>query len=257
MRSLLILGLALFVISACDKRETENFDTNVEEQYGYFPLQSGAWIEYQVDSIVYDYGQNNQIVQDSTTTFVREEIQESFIDLEGKTAYKIQRYERTSEQNDWESKAIWVAQRTENQAIRTEDNQRFLRLVFPFDKRSEWDGLVYMNAEQSVQIAGELIAPYSNWEFEVDSLDLAGMIGSFNFDSLLYITEADDNNIIERRYVRSIYAKNVGLVEREEWILDSQYCNQEPVPTDCETRPWELKAETGYILRQTVIDYGQ
>jgi hypothetical protein len=44
-------------------------------------------------------------------------------------------------------------------------------------------------------------------------------------------------------------------VKREQWILDSQYCNQTPAPADCATRPWELKAEKGYILRQVVLAF--
>ena len=81
------------------------------------------------------------------------------------------------------------------------------------------------------------------------------MVGDFSFDSTLIITEANYTDLIERRYSRAWYAKHVGLVQREQWILDSQYCAQTPTPADCQTRPWDLKAEKGYILRQVVIAY--
>jgi hypothetical protein len=97
--------------------------------------------------------------------------------------------------------------------------------------------------------------PFINWGYEVDSIDIQAFVGPFSFDSTLLVTEADDSNIIEKRFSRARYAKHVGLVWREQWILDSQYCNQFPVPADCETLPWEQKAEKGYILRQTVISF--
>lgn len=97
--------------------------------------------------------------------------------------------------------------------------------------------------------------PFINWHYKVDSIDLPAIIGNFVFDSTLVITEADDTNIIERRFSRSWYAKNVGLVQKEQWILDSQYCNQLPTPPDCASLAWWLKAEKGYILRQVVIAF--
>jgi hypothetical protein len=89
----------------------------------------------------------------------------------------------------------------------------------------------------------------------VDSIDVAASVGAFTFDSTLLVTEADETNIIERRLSQARYAKHVGLVWREQWILDSQYCNQTPPPADCDTRPWALKAEKGYILRQVVLEF--
>jgi hypothetical protein len=65
----------------------------------------------------------------------------------------------------------------------------------------------------------------------------------------------DETNAIERRLSRVKYAKHIGVVYRELWILDSQYCNQIPAPADCLTKPWVEKAEKGYILRQVITGY--
>ena len=139
--------------------------------------------------------------------------------------------------------------------MRTEENLRFLRLIFPLDEGRSWDGHVYFDENREIEIAGERMQPFRNWNYEVDALDVPGAVGAFTFDSLLVVIEVDDNNAIERRLSRVVYAKNVGLVEREQWILDSQYCNQTPPPSDCLTLPWEQKAERGYILRQTVTGF--
>ena len=123
------------------------------------------------------------------------------------------------------------------------------------DSRSNWDGNLWIDKEREIEIAGERIRPFKNWDYSVDSIDVICQIGQFTFDSTLVITEADDNNVIERRFSRAWYAKHIGLVKKEQWILDSQYCNQIPIPTDCTSIPWEQKAEKGYILRQVVLEY--
>lgn len=249
------LVLSIVAFQACKDRETETFDSGAAQQYAYFPLQIGKYIDYQVDSVVYDFGAGGGTTLDSSTTFVRELIADTLRDQNGQLLYTIERYERDSLQAPWTLRSIGTAARTGSQAIRTENNLRFLKLIFPMDRRSEWDGNTWIDVNREIEIAGERMRPFSNWLYEVDSIDVQAQVGVFPFDSTLLITEADDNNIIERRLSRVRYAKNVGLVWREQWILDSQYCNQSIPPPDCETRPWELKAERGYILRQTVLAF--
>ena len=248
-----VFSIAL-ILNACGKRETFDSTTDTSAQHDYFPLESGKYVVYQVDSIIFDFS-GGGIVRDSSRTLVKEQIGDTLRDQTGQLLYTVERYERPDQSVPWSLKKIGTAGRTETQAFRTEDNLRFLKMVFPMDRRSEWDGNVWIDDSREIEIAGERIRPFSNWYYEVDSIDVPAVVNGFAFDSTLLITEADDNNIIERRLSRVRYAKHVGLVWREQWILDSQYCNQVPPPVDCETRPWELKAEKGYILRQTLIEH--
>ena len=245
----------LLIINACGKRQTEEFEISTGEQYAYFPLQTGKYIIYQVDSIVYDFAAGGAIIRDSTRTLVKEITADTLRDLTGQLLYAIERYERKTDGDPWVLKSISTGARTATQAIRTENNFRFLKLVFPFDRRSEWDGNLWIDETREIEIAGERVRPFANWQYEVDSLDVPAVIGSFAFDSTLLVTEVDDENIIEKRLSRVRYAKNIGVVWREQRILDSQYCNQVPPPADCETKPWAEKAEKGYILRQTIIGF--
>lgn len=249
------MGLPAILFLACKDRETGTYDSGAAEQYAYFPLKIGKYVDYQVDSIVYDFGAGGNTVLDSSSTFVRELVADTLRDQNGQLFYTIERYERNAADVPWELKKIETAARTGSQAIRTENNLRFLKLIFPMDRRSEWDGNTWIDVNREIGIAGERMRPFTNWFYEVDSIDVQANVGAFSFDSTLLVTEADDNNIIERRLSRVRYAKNVGVVWREQWILDSQYCNQSIPPPDCETRPWEIKAERGYILRQTVLAF--
>ncbi len=251
----LLTVFSVLAFQACSDRQTAIYDSGAAAQYAYFPLQIGKYIVYQVDSVVYDFAQGGGTSRDSFRTFVREIVGDTLRDQTGLLLYRIERYERRHDTSAWALKSIGTAGRTATQAIRTEDNLRFLKLVFPLDRRSEWDGNLWIDENREIEIAGERMRPFVNWEYEVDSIDVPAVAGAFAFDSTLLVTEIDDKNIIERRLSRVRYAKNVGMVWREQWILDSQYCNQSPPPADCETRPWELKAEKGYILRETIIEF--
>ncbi len=254
-RSIIWALCGAWLLAACSDRQTETYDSGAAGQYAYFPLKIGKYIDYQVDSIVYDFGAGGSTVIDSSTTFVRELVADTLRDQTGQLLYTLERYERPAADQPWQLRHIGTAARTGSQAILTENNLRYLKLIFPMDRRSEWNGNVWIDVDREIEIAGERLRPFTNWQYEVDSIDIAAQIGTFAFDSTLLVTEADDINIIERRLSRVRYAKNIGLVWREQWILDSQYCNQSIPPPDCETRPWELKAERGYILRQVVIAY--
>ena len=251
----LLAACSLAVFQSCSDRQTETYDSGAAEQYAYFPLQIGKYIVYQVDSVVYDFSASGGTLRDSSSTFVRELVSDTLRDQNGQLQYLIERSERKSPNDPWQLRHIGAALRNSSQAIRIENNLRFLKLIFPMDRRSEWDGHIWIDENREIEIAGERMRPFANWLYEVDSIDIQASVGPFLFDSTLVVTEVDENNIIERRLSRLRYAKNVGLVWREQLILDSQYCNQSPPPADCESRPWELKAERGYILRQVVIAF--
>ncbi len=247
--TLLLLGMV-----ACDRQIAIPKPQNTEH-YAYFPLEIGKYVVYAVDSVVYDFSSAGGTVFDSSHTVVREVVSDTLRDNTGRLLYQVERYERAVDTAAWELRSITSAERTNSQAIRTENNFRFLKLIFPLDKRSEWDGNLWLDENREIEIAGERMRPFTNWGYEVDSVDVPGLIGAFAFDSVLVVTEADDNNVIERRFSRVKYAKHIGVVWREQLILDSQYCNQSPPPADCTTKPWLEKAEKGYVLRQVVLEF--
>ncbi len=251
---ILALVFALATLAAC-KRSTGVYDDPTAEQQRYFPLSIGHSVDYQVDSVAYFQVSGVGIVRDSSTTFVRETVADTLRDNVGNLQYKIERYERKATSEPWAIADIWSAEVNASQAVRTEENLRFLRLVFPMDRRSEWNGNLWLDPYRTIVVAGQNIKPFINWNYEVDSIGINRIVGGFAFDDALVVTEVDESNIIEKRFSRSIYAKDVGLVYREQFIADSQYCNETPPPADCATKPWGEKAERGYFVRQVVIGF--
>ncbi|MCY7330039.1 MAG: hypothetical protein LH618_15910 [Saprospiraceae bacterium] len=249
-----LLTILVVILAACSREIADPKHQNTD-QYAYFPLEMGKYVVYAVDSVIYDFSTGGGTVRDSSRTLVKEIVSDTLRDNLGQMLYQIERYERASDTSGWELRSITSARRTNSLATRTENNLPFLKLVFPMDKRSEWDGNLWIDVNREIEIAGERMRPFTNWNYEVDSIDVPQQIGQFAFDSVLVVTEADDNNVIERRLSRVKYAKHVGVVWREQLIFDSQYCNQSPPPDDCTSKPWAEKAEKGYILRQVVLEF--
>ncbi len=251
------VGLSLTILQGCEEpfSPVEQPPAAASAQYSYFPLHVGKYIEYQVDSIIFDFGLDGRTVRDTVRRQVREEVVDTLRDDTGALLYRIERTERLSDSSAPDVYRVWGATRTSGWALRQEENLRFIRLVFPMTLRTRWDGNRWIDPSLEVEVAGERIRPFVNWSYRVDSIDVPTQIGAFSFDSALVVTEVDYSNAIERRFSKVWYVRNIGLVRREQWILDSQYCNQVPPPSDCLTRPWELKGQKGYILRQTILRY--
>jgi hypothetical protein len=93
---------------------------------------------------------------------------------------------------------------------------------------------------------------YKDWgNFKVLSLDEPEFIAGVNYDSVLTIQRVEKINNIERRYSLEKYAKNIGLISRQDSILDTQ-CGGN-IAT-CINTPWALKAEKGFILNMQLIE---
>ena len=89
LRSILLSSLAFgaLLLGACNKDQIAPPDLG----YDYVPLEVGAWYEYKVDSVVFDEF-NNRV--DSFELELRDEIVEVFDDLDGRDAYRIERFKR-------------------------------------------------------------------------------------------------------------------------------------------------------------------
>ncbi|MBP7274054.1 MAG: hypothetical protein KA974_09435 [Saprospiraceae bacterium] len=242
------------LVSCKDSHETEELNTAFG--YEYFPLQTGKYITYVVDSLTYDIGDNNVIVIDTSRVYIKEVVQDTFTDNLGNTAYRIERFTKNMINDPWQIDRVWAATLFNNMVFRIEDNLRFARLTFPARKRSSWDGNVFIDKSIKIPINGESIEVFKDWNnYIIQSVGQPEQIGDEFFTDVLTVIETDDNGInkVQRRYSVSKYAENIGLVYREQEILDTQ-CPFGDLEA-CEGVPWENKAEKGYIFKQTVIDF--
>jgi hypothetical protein len=236
---------SLSLLESC-KREVYEFP---QSDTSYFPIDSGTYAIYNVEYVLYNDFESRV---DTFNYLLKELVGETETDNQGKPYRRIERYILNDSSTSWEFRQVWAAQLLGNFAYRIEDNQRFVTISFPLFKGKEWDGLVYIRKDTTISIPGGTIDMYKDWgNFKVLSLDEPEFIAGINYDSVLTIQRVEKINNIERRYSLEKYAKNIGLISRQDSILDTQ-CGGN-IAT-CINTPWALKAEKGFILNMQLIE---
>ncbi len=236
--------LVAFFMASCEKQVTEDFE--IDYGFDYFPLEIGRYKVYAVDSVIYDPSNSGTFI-DTISLFIREEIIDTFYDSSNELNYVLERSQRYEITAPWSVTDTWYALRDSQKAVLTEENLRFVKLTFPVKQFNTWDGNSSFDPGLIVDVRGETIEMFKNWSYEVIEIPDTETIGSYNFEKVAHILQADDENLIEKRYAIEKYASGIGLVYRELKILDTQNINP--------ALPWEEKAEKGFILYQQLIEY--
>ena len=219
---LLTLCILLF---ACKKDKTI---TAVDVGYDYFPIEIGHWIEYEVDSIVYN---DFTGTIDSSHYYIKEVFESEFIDNENRPTIRIERYFKSHDTLDYVLKDVWFANRTSTTAEKVEENKRIIKLAFPVRNNNLWDANAF-NFEE------ELIMEY-------DNIHEAYSINSFSFDSCVTAQHYETTTLISEAYQYEIFAKNIGMIKKK-------YLNIEKV-WDVFSQSWII--HSGVILEYKIIDY--
>ena len=235
------------LLTAC---KTETQQLNLSKGYDYFPIDSGFWTIHEVDSIVYD----NFIGEvDSFTTQVKEVYGESFMDNEGNMARLLYRYVRYEQTESWDNivPIVWYAlldTTNKQQGIRMEGELRHIKLVFPIRTGKTWLGNGYYFRFDYDGIS--LPACRSlEWPYEYEETTEMYMLNNLVFDETVSILQKDCEDGIDKVYSTERYAKGVGLIEKEQWVLTTG--------DSTNPLPWPERAENGHIVRVRILDYKQ
>ncbi len=244
-----VVCIGMMLVSRC----TGDDPIVIDRGEDYFPLEPGRFLEYKVDSIIFDDAvAGNEL--DTFSAFIRESVLGRIVDLEGDTIYRMQREHRVLQADQWEVTDIWTAYSDERQAERVEENQRLLKMEFPLYQEKIWNPTKYINPLIQIPVGTETINMFSIWNGEVISIHLPEQIGAFAFDSVMTCSQADDDNELERRFVLEKYAKGIGLVFRSDTIVDSR-CERLGEFTPCLGLNWMQKGEKGYIMQMELINH--
>lgn len=195
LRLMVVFCLLFFAIS-CKKYDVE--PTSGNNGQSYVNLTIGSYVIYDVDSIFY----NDFDGSVTTYTFqIRELLESSYIDGEGETSYRIERAKLdTVESPNWVILDVWNSKITSTAYEKVENNQRFVKLVFPIRKGKTWNG----NAKNNL----------SEWEYEYVSVHQQETIGGITLDSVATVTQFDDLGeiLIQRQFYQEKFATGIGMV---------------------------------------------
>jgi len=236
----LLIGLSMY---SCGD-ETKMLD-NAEFGFQYFPLEIGDYRKFRVDSTVVD-NNGNTILE--SRTFILEEITESFKSATGETVFRVQRSQSESRDGNYTITDIWTSMRDQSIGIRTEENLRFNKLIFPIALNTTWEGNTFENLTDVI-IAGERIEVYKDWgDYEIVADGINMSVFGVDYTDVVSVKQADHDFILERRSSYEHFAPNVGLIKKEMEIFDTQ-CQT------CENDPWLEKANRGFKLTQVLIEH--
>lgn len=166
--------------------------------YNFYPTNIGHYIEYEVDSIVYNDFTNTI---DTTSYLLKEIIESEFENAAEIPSFKIVRYKRQNENSDWILSDVWFGMKNKTEIVRAEENIRFVKMIFPVKNGSRWNGNKYNTLEPQ------------NYEYK--NKDMNFTINSTNFDSTVIVKQLENLNLIEQQEFKEVYARNIGLIYKE------------------------------------------
>ena len=244
----LSIGMLLCLFVGC---KTENDTLPIAAGKEYYPLQIGkAWV-YNVDTVTYDPdgGVGGRLKVDTAYWTIREVMTDTFRDASGILNYKIERYERPRDSAKFQIARVFSAAVNDVATLRTENNLKFLKVPLQVLDKQTFDGNVYIDESLIIIVAGERVGLFSKkWNYDVQSIGKPEKIGTKDYADVLTIRAQSDPRILtEKRYNIEKYARGIGLVYREQHILDTQKLDA--------TVAWEKKAEKGYIVKMTAVGF--
>ena len=226
----IFLGCLVLLLGFFSCKKDKEVEPTVDLGYNYYPDEVGRYVIYEVDSI---YQDDPLLWRDTTRYILKEVIASTFVDNSGRTTLRLERFYKMYvdtipyDSIAWVGPRVWYANRTSSTLERVEENNRYLRLVFPAKEGEIWNGNVYNTLGEK--------------EYEITSTDQPETINGLAFDSVVTVKQFEQINFIERRYEEEKFARNVGLIYK---VRDSLY--------DGGTND-----TVGYTFRQKIISYGK
>ncbi len=257
MKKLFYFIACVFILvgSACEPDVIIQKEEPLSEHY--FPLEIGSIKTYKIDTIYFQL-QGKQIHTDTVQWIVTETITDTSRAEDKRLLYHIQRTMRKPQSEEKISVREWLAWEENGAVVLQIGNLPYIKMQKKLHLGSQWKPNAYFDAQSiSVEIKSNFIRPYSvPYLAEAMSLSKASYDGHTTQDSILTVQLVDfDDNYVEKRYSIEKYAPHIGLVEKEEWILNTQCRIKGGDPNDCTGLPWTEKAEEGYIMHKLILSW--
>lgn len=213
--------LCLVVLFGC-KKESETLP--VASMTDYFPLQTGRWYLYRLDSTVPAPFGTALIVKSYQA---KDTIESTFSDNEGRLSYRIFRFIRdTAGVQPWRFAATYTATPAAQWIEYVDNNLRFLKLHAPVTDGYTWKAHSFIDTKS---INSE-VAYLDEWEYEYRNTGQTYRVFNTDYDSTATVFQQDETTpdvpftpdipYQQHNFAIEVYAKGVGLIYKEfiHWI---------------------------------------
>lgn len=218
----LLLSVLTIVYASC-KKETDNPERfYVEPTRGYYPLQIGRYVVYDVDSVIWD---DFDCTRKNRHLNMRYTISDTFTDLSGRPSYRIDIHQRVADTGVWQVSTVMYATPTTSGLEVVMNNLRMEKLIFPISGGATWFG------NRAIDTSEAQNSFYSGWLYQYTDFLRPYNNGRVNFDNTVTVRQINDslNNpetipgaYATRTYSREVYGYDVGMIYREftHWTYD-------------------------------------
>lgn len=229
--------LLFFLLFGCQSRDILPKRTGEE----YVPIRVGAYWEYAVaETTISPVGGQVNVFSE-----LRFDVVDSLINA-GELTYILQQKTRLTGATDWTVGETWSVRISEFQLVQQEGNVPYVKMLFPLSEGKSWNGNALNNLGGTDACADgtfacdNYIVTDLNKPFEIP--------GTLSYDDSVTILENNEDDPIVMKDVRkSVYARDIGVVYREETHLE--YCT-------VGTCIGEQVVENGRIYKQTLTAHG-
>lgn len=242
----ILLLLPLLGFMACQK---ETIDvSNADKGIDFYPLSVGKYWTYSYDSVIYD---NKGIDKFFFSGFIKEEITEVLSKTDTETKYKLIKYWKSKAEDNWRLTDVESITQSSDKIVKTEENLPFIKMVFPNNNNTTWNGNVLFDENIETLIYGEPLKIYQAWRYKIENKGAQVDVVNKKYEGLT-VVQVDNSrdtkpSIFDKRYSVEYFAKGVGMVRKEMKIYDTQNPQS--------GLPWEAYAQKGYSLIQQLIDH--
>jgi len=185
--------MILFVVflNQC-KNKTESF---VSTGPAYFDYKPGDLREYDLDSSAYVWT-SGQLAK--FHFLVKEKVIDTFTDLSGNIALRVEQYISRDTGLTYSFYKLNSIYLDAFGSQRVEENQRYVKMVFPISGKRRWDGNIYNNLGYH--------------EYSYTGIDIGFSNNYLASTNCVEVTQQDDSTLISRDKQVEIYTKVKSLV---------------------------------------------
>jgi hypothetical protein len=198
--SIFFAGILVGIFISCKKEQQPVLYFG----YDYFPNKVGHYVIYQCDSIIFDPFKKSYPQFDTFQYQIKEVIDSIFPNNSGQATQRIVRYKRTNDSIPWTNvltiEKVWTGNLLPTMAKRQEDNNVYIKLVFPMTLNETWNGNAYNTIGQ--------------WNYQYIALNMPATINGTRFDSTLTVLQQKDSNFLNYQYYFEQYATGIGLINK-------------------------------------------
>jgi hypothetical protein len=209
---ILLILLTIIAVTSCEKSEGVPAAANMET---YYPLATGKYITYRLDSTVYV---NFNTIKEVHTYIVQDKIDAIIKDNLGNDAYRIRRMIRSNtDTTQWSDNATFLVVPSRQKTEYVENNLRFIKLINPVREFTTWMGNGQINT------VDQLLRFYENWEYYYEFVGTPFTVNNMVFPETITVNQIDeiDGDPNNKNFAYTIkksvevYAKGVGLVYKD------------------------------------------